>query len=54
MVLSLVLVIFTGIMPPKARYPARQLNSEAIKDTVLSYVVPAVQKRFCIVSAKCV
>ena len=54
MVLSLVLVIFTGIMPPKARHPARQLNSKALKDTVLSYVVPVVQKRFRIVSAKCV
>lgn len=37
-----------------AQHPARQLNSKSIKDAIVSYVVPAVQKRFCIVSVNCV
>ena len=38
----------------RAQHPARQLNSKAIKDAVYSYILPAVQRRFCIVSAHCV
>ena len=35
-----------------ARHPARQLNSKAIRDVILSYMVPAVQDKFYIVHAK--
>lgn len=37
-----------------AQHPARQLNSKSIRDAVVSYVIPAVQRRFCLVSAQCV
>lgn len=37
-----------------ALHPARQLNSKTIRDAAMSYVVPVVQKRFCVVSANCV
>lgn len=37
-----------------AQHPARQLNSKTIKDAVVSYVVPVVQKKFCVVSVNCV
>ena len=36
-----------------ARNPARQLNSKSIRDAILSYIVPSVEKKFCIVSGKC-
>ena len=36
-----------------ARNPARQLNSKSIRDAIFSYIVPSVEKKFCIVSGKC-
>lgn len=35
-----------------ARHPARQLNNKAIKDVIVSYMIPAVQERFIVVTAK--
>ena len=38
----------------RARLPCRQLNSQAIKSSVLRYISPIVSGKCSIVSAKCV
>ena len=37
-----------------AQHPARQLNSKAVKDAAITYLIPEVQKKFCAISANCV
>ena len=37
-----------------ARHPARQLNSKAIKDVIISYMIPAVHNTFFVVKAKAI
>ena len=37
-----------------AQHPARQLNSKSIRDAAISYLIPEVQGKFCVVSATCV
>ena len=37
-----------------AQHPARQLNSKSIRDATISYVLPEVQNKFCVVGAHCV
>ena len=47
-------ILTKSLQDERARLPCRQLNSQAIKSSVLCYISPIVAGKCSIVSAKCV